>query len=396
MTFNDANNNFHTIDRLPPYVFAEVNKLKAEARAQGKDIIDFGMGNPDAPTPPHIVEKLIEAINNPKTHGYSVSKGILGLRKAQSSYYKRRFGVDLDPESEIVATLGSKEGFSSLVKAITKPGDTILVPSPSYPIHTFGFIIAEASVRTIPNNESQETLVQQMKEAIESCSPKPTAIVLNYPSNPTAETVSLEFYEEIVSLCKHYGVYILSDLAYCEIYFDDTPPPSILQVKGAKDIAVEFTSVSKTYSMAGWRIGFACGNKKLIHALTRIKSYLDYGAFTPIQIAASAALNGPDDCIIEARQRYKDRRDTLINGLSDVWDITSPKATMFAWAKIPKKYRQLGSLEFSKLLLEHANVAVAPGIGFGKEGDQFVRIGLVENQQRIRQATKNIRQFLLK
>jgi alanine-synthesizing transaminase len=397
MTFkpNDLNNNFHTIDRLPPYVFAEVNKLKSEARKQGRDIIDFGMGNPDAPTPQHIVDKLIEAIANPKNHGYSVSRGIVGLRKAQAAYYKRRFGVDLDVESEIVATLGSKEGFASLVKAITKPGDTILVPSPSYPIHTFGFIIAEASVRTVPNNASQSTLVQQIKDEIENCSPKPTAIVLNYPSNPTAETVTQEFYEEMVSLCKHYGVYILSDLAYCEIYFDGNPPPSILQVKGAKDIAVEFTSVSKTYSMAGWRIGFACGNKKLIHALTRIKSYLDYGAFTPIQIAATAALNGPDDCIIEARQRYKDRRDTLITGLNDAgWEVTSPKATMFAWAKIPDKYRHLGSLEFSKLLLENANVAVAPGIGFGKEGDGFVRIGLVENQKRIRQATKNIRQFL--
>ena len=399
MTFNSNSNmqNFHTIDRLPPYVFAEVNKLKAEARKQGKDIIDFGMGNPDAPTPPHIVEKLVESINNPKTHGYSVSRGILGLRKAQSEYYNRRFNVDLDPESEIVATLGSKEGFASTVKAITKPGDTILVPSPSYPIHTFGFIIAEASVRTVPNNVSQTTLVQQIKEEIENCSPRPTSVVINYPCNPTAETVSLDFYEKIVSLCKHYGVYILSDLAYCDIYFNDSPPPSILQAKGAKDIAIEFTSVSKTYSMAGWRIGFACGNKKLIHALTRIKSYLDYGAFTPIQIAATAALNGPDDCIVEARQRYKDRRDILVNGLKDAgWEITSPEATMFAWAQIPEKYRHLGSLEFSKLLLEHANVAVAPGIGFGKEGDEFVRIGLVENKKRISQATKNIRQFLQK
>lgn len=390
-----STDNFHTIDRLPPYVFAEVNKLKAEARKQGRDIIDFGMGNPDAPTPPHIVEKLIETINAPKTHGYSVSKGLLGLRKAQAGYYSRRFGVDLDPESEIVATLGSKEGFASLAKAITKPGDTILVPTPSYPIHTFGFILAEASVKTVPNNESQSTLVQQIKNEIENCSPKPRAIVLNYPCNPTAETVTLDFYEEIVSLCKHYGVYVLSDLAYCEIYFDDIPPPSILQVKGAKDIAVEFTSVSKTYSMAGWRIGFACGNKKLIHALTRIKSYLDYGAFTPIQVAAIAALNGPDDCIIDARNRYKNRRDVLISGLKEGgWDIAVPKATMFAWAKIPDAYSHLGSLEFSKLLLEKANVAVAPGIGFGKDGDQFVRIGLVENEKRIRQATKNIRQFL--
>ena len=394
MNINNSKN-FHVIDRLPPYVFAEVNQMKATARKQGKDIIDFGMGNPDVRTPEHVVNKLIETINAPRTHGYSVSRGLNGLRKAQASYYERRFGVDLDPESEIIVTLGSKEGFASLAKAITKPGDTILVPSPSYPIHTYGFIIAEASVRTVPNNASQNTLVNQMKTEIENCSPKPIAIVLNYPCNPTAETVSLDFYEEIVSLCKFYGVYILSDLAYCEIYFDDTPPPSILEVKEAKDIAIEFTSVSKTYSMAGWRIGFACGNKKLIHALTRIKSYLDYGAFTPIQVAATAALNGPDDCIIDARLRYKERRDILVNGLNDAgWNITSPKATMFAWAKIPDHFQHLSSLEFSKLLLEKANVAVAPGLGFGKDGDQHVRIGLVENKNRVRQAVRNIKQFM--
>lgn len=387
--------NFHAIDRLPPYVFAEVNKLKTQARKEGKDIIDFGMGNPDAPPPDHVVQKLIETIGAPKTHGYSVSRGLKGLRKAQSGYYERRFSVSVDPEKEVIVTLGSKEGYASLAKAITSPGDIVLVPSPNYPIHTFGFIIAEANVRTIPNNKNHKQLAQQLKNEIENCSPKPRAVVLSYPCNPTAETVSVDFYEEIVSICKHYGVYIISDLAYCEIYFNNEPPPSILQVKGAKDIAIEFTSVSKTFSMAGWRIGFAVGNEKMVAALAHIKSYLDYGAFTPIQVAAAAALNGPEDCIEEARNRYKERRDILVNGLHDAgWDIDSPDATMFAWAEIPKKYKHLGSLEFSKLLLTEANIAVAPGIGFGQAGDEYVRIGLVENKHRIRQAVRNIKQFI--
>jgi alanine-synthesizing transaminase len=392
---------FYTMRRLPPYVFAEVKKLTAQARKEGKDVIDLGMGNPDSPTPPHIVNKLIETLQHGdqgrSIYGYSVSKGIRGLRNAQRDYYARRFGVELDPDTEIVATLGSKEGLASLAKAITGPGDTILVPSPSYPIHLYGFIIAEASVHAIPNNESQNTLVQQVKEAIENCSPKPVALVLNYPCNPTAETVTLEFYEEMVDLCRHHGVYILSDLAYCEIYFENNPPPSILQVKGAKDIAIEFTTVSKTYSMAGWRVGFACGNKTLISALSHIKSYLDYGAFTPIQIAAATALSGPQDCVEEIRKLYKNRRDVLVEGLHDAgWNIVSPKATMFAWAEIPDQFKHLGSLEFSKLLLQEASVAVAPGIGFGKYGDQHVRIGLVENRQRIRQAVRNIKGFLNK
>ncbi|MCD6035998.1 MAG: aminotransferase [Rickettsiales bacterium] len=392
-----TNDEFHTISRLPPYVFAEVNRLKAETRKKGGDVIDFGMGNPDQPTPQHIVDKLIETVQNPSTHGYSMSKGIPGLRKAQAAYYQRRFGVELDPESEIVVTLGSKEGLASIAKAITAPGDTILVPSPSYPIHTFGFMIAEASVRLIPNNESQSTLVEQVKQEIENCNPKPVALVLSYPCNPTAETVTIDFYEEIVALCKHHGVYILSDIAYCEIFFDNNPPPSILQVKGAKDIAVEFTSMSKSYSMAGWRIGFTCGNKKLISALTRVKSYLDYGGFTPIQVAATAALNGPQECLEEIRTLYRGRRDVLIKGLHGAgWNVTVPKATMFTWAKIPEKFQHMGSLEFSKLLLEEAHVAVAPGIGFGKHGDEYVRIAMVENEQRIRQATRNIKQFLAK
>lgn len=396
MTFisNNKIQDFYTINKLPPYVFSEVNRLKAQAKEQGRDIIDFSMGNPDAPTPNHIIEKLIESVHNPKNHGYSVSNGIASLRKAQSNYYTRRFGVDLDPDSEIVATLGSKEGFSSMVKAITKPRDVALVPSPSYPMHTFGFIIAEVSVRTVETNHlTQNDLAQQIKKEIENCSPnKPVCIVLNYPCNPTTNMVSLDFYEEIVTLCKYYGVYILSDLAYCEIYFNNRPPPSILQIKGAKDIAVEFTSISKTYSMAGWRIGFVCGNKKLISAISRLKSYLDYGSFTPIQIAATAALNGPDDCIIKSRDRYKNRRDALVRGLQSVgWNITPPQATMFAWVEIPKKYQELGSLEFSKLLLRKANMATTPGIGFGKAGDNFIRMSLIENEQRIEQAVQNVR-----
>jgi len=387
------NHEFYRIQRLPPYVFAEVNRLKAELRAQGKDIIDFGMGNPDSPTPPHIVEKLVEAVQNPGTHGYSMSKGIPGLRKAICGYYKRRWDVDLDPESEAIVTIGSKEGLVNMANAITGPGDTILVPNPSYPIHAFSFVLYGASVVNLPKYDGVP-LVQQIHNAYKSCSPKPLALVLNYPCNPTAETVDLAFYEEIVDVCKHYGIYILSDLAYCEIYFEE-PTPSILQVKGAKDIAVEFTTMSKTYSMAGWRIGFACGNKKLIYALTRIKSYVDYGAFTPIQVASAAALNGPQDCVEEFRQLYKERRDVLVDGLHKVgWMVESPKASMFIWAKIPPKFIHLGSLEFAKRLMSEAEVAVAPGIGFGEYGNDYVRIALVENKQRIRQATRNIKKFL--
>ena len=385
---------FHRIRRLPPYVFAGVNAMKARARAEGADIIDFGMGNPDQPTPAHIVEKLTETVQDPKTHRYSSSRGIPGLRKAVAGYYGRRFGVDVDPETETIVTLGSKEGLANLSSAITSPGDVILVPNPSYPIHPFGFIIAGAAVRSIPVGPEQEFMAA-MKRAVQHSSPKPTAVVLNYPNNPTAKTVDLDFYEEVVDFCLHHGIYILSDIAYAEIYFDIPPPPSILEIKRAWDIAVEFTSMSKTYSMPGWRIGFATGNRKLIAALARIKSYLDYGAFTPVQVAATAALNGPQDCVGKIRETYKGRRDVLIDGLAAAgWEIPSPPATMFAWAPIPPEFESLGSLAFSKLLLGEAEVAVSPGIGFGEHGDGHVRIALVENRQRIRQAVRNIKSFL--
>ncbi len=388
---------FYRIKRLPPYVFAEVNKMKAAARARGEDIIDLGMGNPDTPPPPHVIEKLVESVKSPsRVHGYSMSKGIPGLRKALSNYYEKRFNVSIDPEKEAIVTLGSKEGLASLATAITKPGDVVMVPNPSYPLHTYGFIIAGATVWSLPNFVNETGLIDQIKDAIQHCSPKPIALVLNFPGNPTAEVVGLSFYEEAVEICKTHGIYIISDLAYAEIFFDENnQPPSILQVKGAKDIAIEFTSMSKTYSMAGWRVGFAVGNQHLIKALTHIKSYIDYGSFTPIQVAASAALNGSQDCVAELRAMYKDRRDTLVKGLKLAgWDIPVPSASMFAWAPIPDKYKELKSLEFSKLLLQEAGVAVAPGIGFGKYGDDYVRIAMVENSQRIKQACKNIKKFM--
>ena len=385
---------FHRIRRMPPYVFAEVNGAKASARAAGEDIIDLGMGNPDSGTPPHIVAKLIETVQDPRTHRYSTSKGIPGLRRALASYYERRFDVKLDPETEVVATLGSKEGLANLAAAITSPGDTILVPNPSYPIHQFGFIIAGASVRSIPATPD-DAMLQALDQAVRHCVPKPTALIVNFPSNPTAYLADLDFYREIVAFCRKHEIFILSDLAYAEIYFGNLVPPSILQVPGAKDIAVEFTSLSKTYSMPGWRMGFAAGNARLIAALTRIKSYLDYGAFTPIQVAATAALNGPQDCVDEMRALYRERRDVLVGGLNAAgWEVPSPDGSMFAWAPIPPKYASLGSVEFSKLLLSRAKVAVAPGIGFGEHGDTHVRIALVENTHRLRQAVRNIRGFL--
>jgi alanine-synthesizing transaminase len=385
---------FYRIKRLPPYVFAEVNALKAKARAAGRDVIDLGMGNPDGATPDHIVKKLIEAVQNPRAHGYSVSRGIAGLRRAQAAYYARRFGVELDPESEVIVTLGSKEGLANLAQAITAPGDVVLVPSPCYPIHSFGFIMAGAAVRHVPAGPGVDFLAE-LKKAVAHSVPPPIAIVLNYPANPTAQVVDLDFYAEIVDFCRHQGIIMLSDVAYAEIYFDGNPPPSILQVPGARDIAVEFSSLSKTYNMAGWRIGFAVGSKRLIASLSRVKSYLDYGAFTPIQVAATAALNGPQDCIGEIRERYRARRDVLVDGLHQAgWEIPPPPATMFAWAPIPERFRNLGSLEFSKLLLEEANVAVSPGVGFGEYGENFVRIAMVENRQRLRQAARNIKQFM--
>jgi len=389
-----STSDFYRIRRLPPYVFAEVNTMKARARLAGEDIIDLGMGNPDQPTPAHIVAKLVETAQDPRAHRYSVSKGIPGLRRAHAAYYARRFGVDLDPESETIVTLGSKEGLANLAQAITSPGDVVLVPNPSYPIHPYGFIMAGASVRHLPIGEGEDFFAN-LKRAVKHAVPTPLALVLCFPSNPTAQVVGLDFYAEIVDFCRFHGIWILSDLAYSEIYFDDLPPPSILQVPGARDIAIEFTSMSKAYSMPGWRVGFAAGNRKLVGALTRIKSYLDYGAFTPVQVAAVAALNGPQDCVREIRDLYRTRRDALIQGLAAAgWDVPSPPASMFAWAPIPARFRELGSLGFSKLLLQKAGVAVSPGIGFGEYGDGHVRLALVENAQRIRQATRNIRAFL--
>ncbi len=385
---------FHRIRRLPPYVFEHINPLKAKARAAGVDIIDLGMGNPDLPTPQHIVEKLQETVKDPRTHRYSSSKGIPGLRKAQASYYGRRFGVKLNPDTQVVATLGSKEGFANMAQAITAPGDVVLVPNPTYPIHAFGFIMSGGVVRSMPADPNEDFL-RALDRAVRHSIPKPIALILNYPANPTAYVATLDFYKEIVKYCKEKEIFILSDLAYSEIYFDGDPPPSVLEVPGAIDITVEFTSMSKTYSMPGWRVGFAVGNERLIAALTRVKSYLDYGAFTPIQVAAAAALNGPDDCIEEARSVYRIRRDAMVESFGRAgWPIPSPAATMFAWAPIPDQYAHLGSLEFAKLLISETGVAVAPGVGFGEYGDQYVRLALVENEQRIRQAARNVKKFL--
>nr|UXE45547.1 glutamate-pyruvate aminotransferase AlaC [uncultured bacterium] len=391
---SDPRGEFHRIRRLPPYVFAEVTTAKAKARGEGQDIIDLGMGNPDSPTPSHIVAKLVEAVQDPRTHRYSVSKGIPGLRRALAAYYRRRFGIALDPETEVIVTLGSKEGLANLASAITSPGDTILVPNPSYPIHQFGFIIAGAAVRSVPATPD-EAMLRALDRAVRHSVPKPTALIVNFPSNPTAFLADLDFYREIVGFARRHDIWILSDLAYAEIYFGDRAPPSVLEVPGAKEVAVEFTSLSKTYSMPGWRMGFAAGNPRLINALTRMKSYLDYGAFTPIQVAAVAALNGPQDCVEQIRALYRERRDVLVRGLAQAgWEIPSPEGSMFAWAPIPPSFAGLGSVEFSKLLLARAKVAVSPGLGFGEHGEGFVRIALVENTHRLRQAARNIRAFL--
>ncbi len=385
---------FYRIKRLPPYVIAEVNAMRAAARAQGEDIIDLGMGNPDLPPPPHVIEKLAEVALDPKAHGYSASKGIPGLRRAQANYYGRRFGVDLCPESEVVVTLGSKEGLANLAQAITAPGDVVLAPNPSYPIHTFGFIIAGATIRSVPTTPD-EHYFESLERAVRFTVPKPSVLIVNYPSNPTAEVVDLAFYERLVAFAREHNIWVLSDLAYSELYYDGKPTPSILQVPGAKDVAVEFTSMSKTYSMAGWRIGFAVGNKTLIGALTRVKSYLDYGAFTPIQAAAVAALNGPQDIVEQNRELYRKRRDVLVESFGKAgWDIPSPNASMFAWAPLPPALAHLGSLEFSKQLLTNAGVAVAAGVGYGEEGEGYVRIAMVENEQRLRQAARNVKRYL--
>jgi alanine-synthesizing transaminase len=386
---------FYRIRRLPPYVFEQINRAKAAARNSGADIIDMGMGNPDLPTPPHVLEKLKETLGKPRTDGYSSSKGIPGLRKAQAAYYARRFGVKLNPDTQIVATLGSKEGFANVAQAITAPGDVVLVPNPSYPIHAFGFLMAGGVIRSVPSDPTPDFFAS-VERAIQHSIPKPIAIVVCYPSNPTAKIASLDFYKDLVAFAKKHEIYILSDLAYAEIYFDDAnPPPSVLQVPGAIDVTVEFTSMSKTYSMAGWRMGFAVGNERIISALTRVKSYLDYGAFTPVQVAATAALNGPDDCIAEMRSIYRKRRDTLVESFGRAgWTIPAPEASMFAWTPLPEKFREIGSMQFATLLVEKSGVVVSPGVGFGEHGEGYVRIAIVENEQRIRQAARGVRRFL--
>ena len=387
---------FHRISRLPPYVFNIVNDLKAKARAAGEDIIDFGMGNPDQPTPQHIVDKLIEAVQRPDTHRYSVSKGIPRLRKAICNWYKTRFDVDLDPETEAIVTIGSKEGLAHLALATLGPGDVVLVPNPAYPIHPYGVVIAGADLRHVPMIPGGD-FFEELQKAIVDSWPKPKMLILNFPGNPTTQCVELDFFEKIVAVAKEHNIWVVQDIAYADIVFDGYKSPSILQVEGAKDIAVEFFSMSKSYNMPGWRVGFMCGNKELVSALARIKSYLDYGTFAPIQIAAIAALEGPQECVAEIAEMYKKRRDVLCEGLNAAgWPVEKPKATMFVWAKIPDAYKEMGSLEFSKKLLLEAKVAVAPGVGFVNYGDDHVRFGLIENEHRTRQAVRGIRLMMKK
>jgi alanine-synthesizing transaminase len=385
---------FYKIRRLPPYVFEEVNKVKARLRADGVDIVDFGMGNPDLPAPQHIIDKLCETAKKPRTNRYSASRGIPGLRKAMAGYYKRRFGVTLNPDTQIVSTLGSKEGFANLAQAITAPGDVIISPNPSYPIHAFGFIMAGGVIRSVEAHTPEQYL-SGIGRAVRHSVPPPIAMVVCYPANPTAQTADLDFYKEAVAFARKHEMFVLSDMAYSEIYFEGDPPPSILQVDGATDVAVEVNTLSKTYSMAGFRVGFALGNERLIAALARVKSYLDYGAYTPVQVAAAAALNGPQDCVEEMRQTYKARRDVLVESFAKAgWPVPKPTASMFCWAPLPEQFKHLGSVEFAKRLMEGAELAVAPGAGFGEYGDAFVRIALVENEQRIRQAARNLKKFL--
>jgi alanine-synthesizing transaminase len=384
---------FYRIQRLPPYVLAEVTAMTAEARAAGRDIIDFGMGNPDRPAPDHVVAKLIETVQDPRTHRYSTSRGIPGLRRALAAYYDRRFGVDLDPETEVIVNIGSKEGLVNLAQAITSPGDVVIAPNPTYPIHTFGFMLAGAAIRHIPLTDDHDYL-GELERAVRHSVPSPLALLVNFPANPTGHLADLDFYGRIVAFCRRHDIYVISDIAYAEIYYDDRPPPSILQVPGAKDIAVEFYSLSKTYSMPGWRVGCTVGNRDLIAALARVKSYVDYGIFTPIQVAATAALNGPQDCVDDIRAVYRGRRDVLVDGLAAAgWQVPRPEATMFAWVPVPPAYAALGSMEFAKRLLTEANVAVSPGIGFGEYGEGYLRLALVENEHRIRQAVRNIKAF---
>lgn len=385
---------FNRIKRLPPYVFGIVNALKMEARHRGEDIIDLGMGNPDLPTPKHIVDKLIEASQNPKNHRYSASKGITQLRMAICEWYKRRFDVDLDPESEAVVTIGSKEGISHLALALIEPGDVVLTPSPAYPIHPYSVIIAGGEVRSIPIGKGID-FFDEMEKAYKTTWPRPKALIINFPHNPTTACVERDFFEKIVAFAKENNIMVIHDLAYADLVFDGYKAPSLLQVSGAKDIGVEFFSMTKSYSMPGWRVGFCVGNRDIVGALIRIKSYLDYGMFQPIQIATIVALRGSQECVEEIRKTYQSRRDALIDGLKNAgWIVEPPKATMFVWAEIPQAFKKIGSLEFSKLLIKEAGVAVSPGIGFGDGGDGFVRFALVENEQRIRQATRGIKRLL--
>ncbi|MFV1997597.1 MAG: alanine transaminase [Acidiferrobacterales bacterium] len=385
---------FARIKRLPPYVFNIVNELKAEARSRGEDIIDFGMGNPDQPTPRHIVDKLCEAAQREDTHRYSVSRGIPRLRRAICNWYKDKFDVDLDMDKEAIVTIGSKEGLAHLALATVERGDAVLVPNPAYPIHPYGFVIAGADIRHVPLVPDGD-FFEELEKAIKDSWPKPKMLVLNFPANPTTQCVDLDFFEKVIAICKEHDIWVIHDLAYAELVFDGYRAPSIMQVKGAKDIAVEFYSLSKSYNMPGWRVGFMVGNETLVAALGRIKSYLDYGTFTPIQIAAIVALEGPQECVQQIRQLYQSRRDVLCDGLTNAgWVVEKPRATMFVWARIPEQFREMGSLEFSKKLLREAKVAVSPGIGFGEYGDEYVRFGLIENEHRTRQAVRSIRQML--
>ena len=384
---------FPRIKRLPPYVFNIVNELKAEARARGEDIIDFGMGNPDQPTPKHIVDKLVEVAQRPDTHRYSLSRGIPRLRRAICNWYKSRFDVDLDPETEAIVTIGSKEGLAHLAMATVGPGDAVLVPNPSYPIHPYGFVIAGADIRHVPMGADRD-FFEELEKAIKDTWPKPKMLVLNFPGNPTTQCVEAEFFEKVVKIAKEHEIWVVHDIAYADIVFDGYKAPSILEVEGAKEVAVEFYSLSKSYNMPGWRVGFMVGNPILVAALARMKSYLDYGMFTPIQVAAIAALEGPQECVKEISDMYQSRRDVLCEGLSAIgWKVEKPKATMFVWAPIPEQFKEMGSLEFSKLLLKEAKVAVSPGIGFGDYGDDHVRFGLIENEHRTRQAVRGIREM---